>query len=171
MAASRLAFDCVLKAEHSSTLTITEHPVESGGNITDHSRLDPQELILELGATDAGTYNGRSVQAFQSLKAMQASGIPLTVVTRLQTYTNMLIASLSAPEDYTTMHAVKATATFREIRIVSTATVGVQGRSGEPQKTGSTSGGTKQAAPVDNSATKNQSVLAGLRDTVKNLLQ
>lgn len=59
--------------------------------------------------------NGRSAQAWTTLKIMQQSRVPLTVETRLQTYKNMIIEELSAPDDYKTLNALKCTVRLREI--------------------------------------------------------
>lgn len=59
--------------------------------------------------------DGRAAEAWMSLKAMQMSRVPLTVETRLQTYKNMIIEELSAPDDAKTMHALKCTVRLREI--------------------------------------------------------
>lgn len=59
--------------------------------------------------------NGRAARAWLSLKAMQQSRVPITVETRLQTYNNMLIEELSAPDDYKTLNALRCTVRLREI--------------------------------------------------------
>ena len=146
-----LYFDAILKTDHTSKLTMTDHPVEVGANITDHSYVEPDEVSIEVGMSDSGIGVGRSgggsrsVNAFQELRKLQRDRQPMTVVTRLNTYRNMLISSITAPDDYTTMHAMKAVVMLREIIMVQTATVSVSPRaSAEPQKTGSTNSGAKQ---------------------------
>lgn len=66
------------------------------------------------------TGEGHSVNAWSVLKAMQQSRIPLTVETRLQTYKNMLIESLSAPDDFKTQNAFRCTVRLKEIITVGT---------------------------------------------------
>lgn len=146
-----LYFDAVIKTDHTSKVTMTDHPVEVGANITDHAYVEPAEISLEVGvsdsAIDAGCFGtgNRSVKAFQELRKLQHSREPLTVVTRLNTYKNMLISTISAPDDFTTMNSFKAIIMLREILIVQTETVTVSPRaSAEPQKTGSTNAGAKQ---------------------------
>lgn len=171
-----LQLDAVLKVDHSSSLAITQHAVEKGSDITDHSRMENKEVIMEVGMTDSGTLytrggKGRSVAAFKALQQLQASGVPFSVTTRLCAYQNMLIANLSAPDDFTTMNALKATVTLQEVRIVKSSTVGIDGRSAQPQKTGSTNNGTQQAAPVDNtSPAQNQSILSSIAEKASGLL-
>ena len=148
-----LVFDAVLKTDHTSKLTATSHPIENGANITDHAFIDPAEISIEIGMTDCNGV-GTSDDMFKSLQKLQFSRDPLTVVTRFKTYKNMLIMSMSVPDDFTTMNALKAMLMLREIPVVGTATVEVSERaSGQESKTGSTNSGTVQ--PNQN----NQSVL------------
>ena len=157
-----LYFDAVIKTDHTSKLTMTDHPVEAGANITDHAYVEPSEISMEIGVSDSAFEAGRfgagtrSVTAFQELLKLQHSREPLTVVTRLNTYRNMLISSITAPDDFSTMHALKAVIMMREVMVVTAETVTVSPRaSAQPQKTGSTN---KGAVQPDASASK-QSVL------------
>ncbi|MDL2289128.1 hypothetical protein LJC32_07145 [Oscillospiraceae bacterium OttesenSCG-928-F05] len=158
-----LYFDAILKTDHTSKITATDHPVESGANITDHAYVEPDEISVEIGVSDsaieAGSFGtgARSITAFQALRKLQQSRQPFTVVTRLHTYKNMLISSISAPDDFSTMNALKAVIMMREIIIVSTQTVTVSARaSAEPQKTSTTNSGAKQP---DSTSSSSQSIL------------
>ena len=154
-------FDAVLKTDHSSKLKITEHPVEEGASVTDHAYVEPQSLTMEIGMSDVcmsyidGQFmqkSSRSVSAYEVLKQIQSSRIPLTVCTRLDVYENMLIETISAPDDYLTMFGLKATIGLREIIVVTTSTVALPNRtSRQPQKTGATNKGTVQ--PVQTTQT------------------
>jgi len=148
-----LVFDAVLKTDHTSKLTATSHPIESGANITDHAFIEPAEISIEIGMTDCNGV-GASDKMFKSLQALQFSRQRITVVTRYKTYSNMLIMSMSVPDDYTTMNALKAMLFLREIPVVGTQTVTVAERaSGQGQKSVSTNNGTVQPSSA------NQSVL------------
>ncbi|WP_371378935.1 phage baseplate protein [Sporomusa aerivorans] len=70
---------------------------------------------------DTTTGNGRSAKAWMTLKAMQLARQPLVVETRLQTYQNMLIEELSAPDDVKTLNALKTTVRLREIIVANVA--------------------------------------------------
>lgn len=70
----------------------------------------------------------RSIAAWKSLRAMQLSRVPITVETRLQTYNNMLIEELSAPDDVNTLHALRCTVRLREIIFASVAETAVSTR-------------------------------------------
>jgi hypothetical protein len=123
-------FDGVLKTEHVRTRRVTAHPVQSGTNITDHSFKIPSNLTMEIGVSDvmdcfaddwANGYSSRSVNAYQQIKKLQDSGQPLKVTTRLDICYNMIIESVSAPEDYRTRNEFRSTIRFVEILIASGA--------------------------------------------------
>jgi len=152
-------FDAFLKLDHSSKLRITEHQVEEGSNIADHSYLEPLTLSLEIGMSDAcvsfveGQFEQRftrSVSAYDTLITLQKNRIPLNIHTRLKTYKNMLIEVITVPDDYTTLNGLRATVILRELIVVKTNTVSLPCRtSTSPQKTGETNRGTVQPARVE----------------------
>jgi hypothetical protein len=130
-------FDAIIRADHTSSLTITEHPVQTGAAITDHSYINPTMLTMEVGMTDVaqgivpGQFSGswsRSVKAFQVLKELQQTRIPFQVLTRLGLYKNMLIETLSVPDDYKTLYGLRATVTMREIMVATVQTVKISAR-------------------------------------------
>lgn len=152
-------FDAFLRVEHTSKLNITSHPVETGANISDHAFLEPAELVIEIGMSDTAKslVNGqfsdgksRSVTAYKILKELQAQRVPLQIHTRLSNYKNMLIETISAPDDYRTQYGLNVTVTFREVIITSTRTVKISART---QVTDSTNSGSVE--PVE----PNQSIL------------
>ena len=71
---------------------------------------------------------GRSIDAWKSLRALQMARVPITVETRLQTYHNMLIEELSAPDDVNTLHALRCTVRMREIIFATVAETAVSAR-------------------------------------------
>ena len=56
-----LALDCTVTETHTATSTVTEHPVESGANITDHIRPDPVQLSI-TGIVSDTPIGSRQVQ-------------------------------------------------------------------------------------------------------------
>jgi hypothetical protein len=152
-------FDAVLRLDHVRKATITKHPVEDGANISDHAFMEPMTLSMEIGMSDvcASFINGqfaqnssRSVSAFDVLERLQNEFRPLTVQTRLKTYRNMLIETITAPDDFMTMNGLRVSVGFTEVKTVKTATVAMPNRtSADPHKTGETNRGTVQ--PVEDS--------------------
>ncbi|QQE81603.1 phage baseplate protein [Alicyclobacillus sp. SO9] len=153
-------FDAVLHTNHSSTLTITSHPVQLGSTLSDNAYLQPRRLSLSIGMTDVaqsfipGQFdNGssRSVQAYEVLKQLQELRIPVQVYTRLGLYKNMLVETLTAQEDHTTVHSLKATVDLKEVLV---ATVTVVKISANPAVTNSSNKGTRQPQQVPDSILK-----------------
>ena len=146
-----LALDCTVTETHTATSTVTEHPVESGSNITDHIRPDPVQLSITGIVSDtpigskqvqrAVSVGGASVQvtqqeppssatgfgrsAWAKLDAIRTAAKPVKVVTRDKTYDSMALVSLSVPKESKTGGALYFTAQFKQIRIVYNRTTKV----------------------------------------------
>lgn len=172
----RFVFDAVFSTDHSANLTATQHPVQTGASVSDHAFMEPDEVSVEIGMTDtAASVSGgasRSVNAYTQLRAIMELREPVTLITRLKTYRNMLITSISAPDDYKTMNALRASIYFQQINMVSVSTVTVQetvtssktstsktsssstSKSGSSAKTSSTSKTTKSTSGASSSVLK-----------------
>lgn len=146
-----LAIDCTVTETHTATSTVTEHPVESGANITDHIRPDPVQLSITgiVSDTPLGSkqiqraieVGGASVQvtqqeppssatgfgraAWAKLDAIRTAAKPVKVVTRDKTYDSMALVSLSVPKESKTGGALYFTAQFKQVRIVYNRTTRV----------------------------------------------
>jgi hypothetical protein len=147
-------FDAVIRTEHQQRITKTEHPVQTGANVADHAIIEAARVVLEIGMSDAmdsfttGQWTGshaKSVNAYQTLLSLAKARQPLTVTTRLNVYTNMVLTGISVPDTVETRFALKASVTFEEL---FTGTITSQQVSSRPDLTGSTNLGTKQALPV-----------------------
>lgn len=152
-------FDAFLRLDHTSKLNITSHPVQTGANISDHAYLEPKQITIEIGMSDVAKdlitnqFSGgwsKSVTAYQKLRELQASRVPLDVLTRLGIYRNMLIETITAPDDYRTLSGLKATITMKEVLVASVQTVKV---SANPHMTDYTNRGEVQAGKVQDDET------------------
>jgi hypothetical protein len=130
-------FDAFLRLDHTTKLKITEHPVQVGAAITDHAYMEPNRLTIEVGMSDAATsflpgqFSGgwsRSVTAYKALLELQKQRIPVQVLTRLALYKNMLIETITVPDDARTLYGLKATVTLREIIVAEVQTVKISAR-------------------------------------------
>lgn len=141
-------FDAIFHETHTTTVRMTEHPVQTGANIVDHAYMMPNRLSLEIGMSDAmqslvttewtGSYT-KSVSAYQKLKELQKNRLPLTVHTRLNTYENMVIDSITTDDNFKTYHGLRATINMTQLLVAVVATVS---SSSDSQTTGTTSSGT-----------------------------
>jgi hypothetical protein len=174
-------FDAVFSTEHSSNVTVTEHPVQVGAPISDHAYQEPNEVTMEIGMSDAmvGAGDDHSVNAYNTLRQIMAKREPLKLVTRLWTYQNMVLTSISAPDDQTTMYGLKATVMFKNVNIVTVSVIQVQ-QTVSATKPGTTSTskktdkkkktktkGTKKTTKTTGTKGKKQSVLKKISDKFK----
>lgn len=132
-----LMFDAVINSSHESSLTVTKHPVQYGANISDHAIVNPARLSLTIMVSDAMGYIGfpyigsggtKSARAYNMLLDFQRSRIPMKVWTKLRTYENMVITSVTAEDDYTTANALKATIELEQMMIVNVSETTVSAR-------------------------------------------
>jgi hypothetical protein len=175
-----LVFDAVLRLEHSQTLQITSHPVQSGTAISDHAyRIQPR-VTLEIGMSDAiESFNpnawtsatSKSVSAYQTILDLQKNRTLVTLTTRLDTYENCVIESINAPDTYKTKHGLRMTVTFKQIfmatvesvssRVLTTPVV-----SARAQTTAATAIGELQTVPVSQAITSQHNILADVNGVI-----
>ena len=160
---NRYLFDAVFSAAHSLSVAVTDHPVQSGAAVADHAYVEPETVTLEIGVSDAmtnaaviaGASESRSVSAFQKLREIALARRPVSLITRLGTYSNMLVSSVSAEESADTMAALRAEITLKALNLVQTAEVSVQQTVSSGVSSGAfagyaaeSSGGTRAAFPA-----------------------
>lgn len=143
-------FDGFVNISQTHSLTTTQHPVQSGANITDHAYEDPIKITASIIVSDAYTAddtkrdaqlflsNGatKSIGAFNVLRQMQSERRLLKVVTKYGTYKNMLLTSLTVNTGYKNLYNMLADIELEEIIIASEKTVKVSSRN---QTTGTSS--------------------------------
>ena len=93
------------REEHRLGLDTTEHPVESGGTLTDNAVVRPERLKLEgwvsdlLAAPPFVPFTGRPVLAWAQVIRLHELRQPVTVVTSLRIYRDMLIVGARTDRD------------------------------------------------------------------------
>jgi hypothetical protein len=167
-ASTNYFFDAVFRVEHDAELRYTQHPVQTGAAICDHAYLMPSKVTLEIGMSDvmdsfvSDQYSGdasKSVAAYQKFRDIQKACLPITVTTRLYTYSNMLIAFIRTTDDRTTRFGLKAAITFAQIipAKISATTVSVPA-SARPQDTVESPASQKLGDPPSQAVTENNQV-------------
>ena len=124
-----IVFDAVFRTDHTVELEVTQHPVQYGASISDHSYFQPEQIGFQFGYSDVMSETGEmnhSVNAYAKLREIMAEREPLTVVTRLKQYENMLIVYLSVPDEVRQMNGLKGEIRLQQILIVEAAIVKVQ---------------------------------------------
>jgi hypothetical protein len=178
--------DAFLAEHYQFSNSVTDIPVEEGGNIADHIVEDQDVISVEafIGNTafEVVTTDGNSVsnlaapdrmarvrQAYQELKKLTKAKKPLDVVLGLETFTNMAITSFSIDREAETGANLPFTMEFRKIKTVhsDTAKINVSGREAGPggdQTGGTANAGTSGTELPDNSVAKEEwrrQILAG----------
>jgi hypothetical protein len=140
-----------LEESHTDTMTVTEHPVERGAEVSDHSYIRMPEVTLNCGWSNSvptdllsailgqnnivnqiasavsvfsggqPTVGGYVAAVYSQLIALQQSQKRFLLVTSLRSYPNMLMTSVRATRDPKTSQALMVSATFRQIRVVNTS--------------------------------------------------
>jgi hypothetical protein len=167
-------FDATVRESHTSQLTVTDNPVETGVVVSDHAFMQPLRLEIEAAVSDTplstpeddsfASEVSRSAKAFQLLQQLQSAAEPFNVQTGLRFYENLIIETLTAEQDKDTANVLAFRASLREVIIVSTQTVTYPPRAaGKPTRQASqkVSGGEKKAqAPANDS--QRESILHSL---------
>lgn len=144
-----LVFDATLREAHTLEIEVTDNPIETGSEVSDHMFVKPKRLTLaavvsdvNLHPTNSDLYQGpsRSQAAFQLLESLQESGEPFNIQTGLKLYTNMMCLVVRAEQDKDSDGALLFEADFKEADIVTTQTVTYP-----PRAAGKT---TRQASPT-----------------------
>ena len=125
-------FDGTLNESHDASGKATEHPVSRQKSISDHIALSPFRLTITgvitnvpLSASAEGIAPDptRVRDTYRRLiELWEARGL-LTVVTGLEVYENMVIERVSVPRGQGGKQAIRPTVEFKQIRLVSLATV------------------------------------------------
>jgi hypothetical protein len=157
-----------LEEIHSDTLHVTEHPIQSGAAISDHSYKKPSEVVLRCGWSNAslkallgmvtGFFGGGTMSKadyvsglYSQLLKLQEAREPISITTGLRHYDNMLITGLQVHRDQKTSQVLLVTATCREVLLVSTASATLPAKESQasPADTAEVENvGAKQASPV-----------------------
>lgn len=87
------------------------------------SSLTPGFLKSKLSYGLGGDKSKPSKEAFDQLEKIYDNKIPVIIITGLKKYDNMILEDLNIPRTSQTVRSLRFTATFRQIRIVSTVMV------------------------------------------------
>ncbi|WP_034438001.1 phage baseplate protein [Clostridium ihumii] len=153
----QLYFDAIFSTQHNTSINITSHPIQTGADISDHAYEEPNKLTFDIGMSDVmqsylqGQYSdnsSRSVSAYKKLRELQSQRLPITIVTKLGTYKNMMIETISSTDDNKTTYGLRATITLKQIFVVNVATVKISER---PHKSSTTNEGEQRVKEADKS--------------------
>ena len=134
--------DAFLTETHKRSADVTSYPVESGGQVTDNIRIKPVQVTVEGIVSDTPLGNALTTRnTAQAPSDESATGATLdflpsdealavlegifltrelvTLVTGLKSYDNMVLFDLEIPRDAETGHALRFTAQFQQVVLVT----------------------------------------------------
>lgn len=117
-------FDATTDESATDEGTLTEHPVETGVKVNDHFQMKPSDLSLSVVVSrtpfdEAEAVPDRDVRAYERLLAVLRAGEPLTIITPLRTYPNMVLVKVSNQRGADTGQKIAPTLDFKEIVFAS----------------------------------------------------
>jgi len=122
-----LELDASIEETHSASNEVTQYPVETGVDITDHVRRQPDRLTIRGIVTDhplvfgGALRSGRSLEAYQTILTMVDEAQLISVVTSLRQYQNMVIESVEVPRNPQRGAAVEMVIALRELKTAQVA--------------------------------------------------
>lgn len=101
--------------------TVTEYPVETGQDVTDHVFNRPTQLRVR-GVIPTNTaepvIQSRRQDVYEALKKLHRDREPVTVVSGLEAFPRMALVSFFIPRTQSTAAGLEFDAEFKQIRIV-----------------------------------------------------
>lgn len=149
-----IEIEATLEENYTDELQITEHPVQAGASITDHSFKKPSSVVIRCGWSNSSygalkgvitsLFSGGGIPSaeyvagvYSQLIALQESLTPFSITTSLRDYHNMLITAINVTRDKTSANILMVTATCRQIRIANTQSTSLPPKENQasPEKT------------------------------------
>ena len=131
-------FDAWFEGVFGGSSTITEHPIEDGATISDHSQYEPLQITMDLGVTetpgealDLPVGQERIDRAREFLQAAGRAGDPLTVtIPRMGVFEQMVLESW--PNTIDSRKSSRFEVVIKQIEIAEAQIVRVPGEAIEP---------------------------------------
>ena len=121
--------DASITESHEFDSDVTDFPVETGSSITDNVRPKPIVVTIDgiVSDTPLGTISGvrtgtdalPSADALAALLAIRDARQPISITTSLKSFPSMVLTTLAVPRDATTGAALRFSATFTEVLLVT----------------------------------------------------
>lgn len=163
----------------------TDNPIESGSEVTDHIINKPilLRMICQIGGSTLLNFTDRKLEGYEALKKLRDDKQPVTVVSGLETFSNMLINNISIDRNLQNASVLQFQIEFKQAKIVSSQRVDVSNNvsaTKEPQTkdratstqnkgkvqgrddTGTATGTTGATSPTQQPTQKAKSILKGI---------
>ena len=154
--------DVVISEMHSDQVTVTNHPVDTGADLSDHAIIQPTTVTCTFAWSDSSrainsALDGSILQGLETTKdvyekllALMRARQPLRLSTGKRAYENVIITALKTTSSVETESAAIIEITFQEVFMAQAQTVSLSrlkqknaGRTG-----GKTNRGSQQLIPV-----------------------
>ena len=147
----------------------TDNPIESGAEITDHIINRPilLRMVCQIGGSTLLNFTDRKLEGYEALKKLRDDKQPVTVVSGLETFSNMLINNISIDRNLQNASVLQFQIEFKQAKIVSSQRVDVSNNvsaTKEPQtkdRATSTQNKGKVQAKSDTTTTNTTSTTSG----------
>lgn len=138
-----ITIDAIVKENHELRAKISEHPSEGGESFIDHVAHEATTIQIDgiisntpmtwIGITAVESLvnyfheksNDIVAQAFKKLEDIFAKREPISIVTSLKEYDNMVLESLSIERGGGSFDSLHFNATAKQIRIIEKATIDI----------------------------------------------
>lgn len=154
---SDIVLNVTVEEVHNDRLEVTQHPIQTGAVVTDHSFALPATLTIHGGSSDSTAgYVGYAQVVYNYFLALQATRVPFQVSTGKRLYSNMIIRDLQVTTDPKSEYALMCAINLQQLTFTdvgtSSATSGMtQANQQFPSETGPTeNGGHQSLQPVTN---------------------
>lgn len=109
-------------------MTITDHPVETGAQISDHAFMMPAEVQMTCAWSNSTAGDDTYARTiYEALLQLQHSREPFNVSTGKRLYSNMLIRTLMVTTNAENENTLMVMASLRQVIITSTGGGGMGG--------------------------------------------
>ena len=105
----------------------TDNPIESGSEVTDHIINKPVllRMVCQIGGSTLLNFTDRKLEGYEALKKLRDDKQPVTVVSGLETFSNMLINNISIDRNLQNASVLQFQIEFKQAKIVSSQRVDV----------------------------------------------
>lgn len=154
--------DVTISEEHSDSVTVTKHPVDTGANVADHAYKNPGVVRCTFGWSDSSRlinslldgsiFKGMQTteDVYEFLQGLQASRQPIALRTGKRYYPQVILTELRVTTTQDTESCLLVDCTFEELLVARTQIVTLAPEyQRNPSKTASVmNGGQRNATPI-----------------------
>jgi len=131
-----IRFDASVSERYFRQKEVTQHPVEDGADVSDHTRVLPLEITIHGWVTDdpivvlrsinatpsvpGGSTDDRVLDAWKQLNRIMDEESEVKVITELESFPDMVLKGIDVTRDKDSGRILDATITLRQITIATT---------------------------------------------------